>query len=55
MSETFCRKSVPSLTNRQKKYQTGNPTRNIYTSAWDWSDTVFNVNSKWGIGFECLH
>ena len=33
----------------------GKPTSNIYTSAWDWSDTVCNINSKWSIDFECSH
>ena len=22
---------------------------------WDWSDTVFNIKSKWSIGFTCSH
>ena len=43
MSEKSCPRSVPDLTNTPKKYQTGKPTRNIYTSAWYWSDTVFNI------------
>ena len=25
----------------------------MYTSVWDWSDAVFNIKSKWSIGFEC--
>ena len=54
MSKNFCPKSVPGLTNA-KKYQTGKPTSNIYTSAWDWSDTIFSIKSKWSIGFECSH
>ena len=29
-----------------EKHKTGNPTRNLNTSAWDWSDTVFNIKSK---------
>ena len=52
MSEKFCPKSVPGLTNIPKNTK---PTSNIYTFAWDWSDTVFNINSKWSIGFECSH
>ena len=55
MSEKSCPKSVPGLTNVPKKFQTGKATRNIYTSAWDWSDSVFNIKSKWSIGFECPH
>ena len=60
MSKKSCRKSVPGQTNMPKKYQTNKntkkmPTSNIYTSAWDWSDTVFNIKSKWNIGFECPH
>ena len=46
MSKTSCPKSIPGLTNMQKNYETGNPTRNLNTSAWDWSDTVFNIKSK---------
>ena len=53
MSEIYCPKPVPVLTNILKKYH--KPTSNIYTSAWDWSDTVFNIKSKWSIGFECPH
>ena len=55
MSKKSCPKSIPGLTNMPKKTQTGNPTRNIYTSAWDWSDNVFNIKSKWSIYFECPH
>ena len=55
MSEKSRPKSLSGLTNMPKKCQTGNPTGNIYTSAWDWSDTVFNIKSKWSIGFECPH
>ena len=55
MSEKSCPKSLPGLTDITKKYQTGKPTRNIYTSAWDWSDTIFSIKSKWRIGFECPH
>ena len=33
MSEKSCPKPVPGLTNMPKKYQTGKPTSNIYTSA----------------------
>ena len=55
MSEKSRPKSLSGLTNIPKKYQTGKPTGNIYTSAWDWSDTVFNIKSKWSIGFECPH
>ena len=40
MSEKSCPISVPGLTNMPNKYQTGKPTRNIYTSAWDWSDSL---------------
>ena len=29
MSEKSCPESIPGLTNMQKKYQTGKPTRNI--------------------------
>ena len=54
-SKKSCPKSVPGLTNMPKKYQMGNSTSNIYTSAWDWSDTVFNIKFKWSVGFECLH
>ena len=54
MSEKSRPKSLSGLTNMPKKHQTGNPTGNIYTSAWDLSDTVFNIKSKWSIGFECL-
>ena len=32
MSEKSCPKPVPGLTNMPKKYQTGKPTSNIYTS-----------------------
>ena len=46
MSEKSCPKSLPGLTNIPKKHQTGKPTRNIYTSAWDWSDTIFRIKSK---------
>ena len=53
MSEKSCPKFLPGLTDIPKKYQTGKPTRNIYTSAWDWSNTVFNIKSKWRIDFEC--
>ena len=35
--------------------QTGKPTINIYTSTWDWSDTVLNIKSKWNIGLDCFH
>ena len=55
MSERSCPKSVPGLTNMPKNYQKGKPTRKIYTSALDWSDTVFIMKSKWSIGFECPH
>ena len=44
MSEKSCPKSVPGLTNMPKKNkktkQTGKPTSNIYTFAWDWLDTL---------------
>ena len=53
MSKTSCPKSIPGLTNMQKNYETGKPTRNTYTYACDWSDTVFNIKSKWSIDFEC--
>ena len=33
MSEKSCPKLVPGLTNMPRKYQTGKPTSNIYTSA----------------------
>ena len=36
-----------------KKYQKGKATSNIYTFAWDWSDTVFDIKSNWCISFEC--
>ena len=52
MSEKSSPKSVPALTNMPKSTKS---TSNIYTSAWDWSDTVFNIKSKWSIGFECSH
>ena len=55
MSKKSCTKSVLGLTNMPKKYQAGKPTRNIYTSAWNWSNTEFNINFKWSIGFECPH
>ena len=38
-----------------KKYQKGKPTSNIYTQAWDWSDTVLHIKSKWSIGFEAAY
>ena len=31
------------------------PPITFYTSAWEWSNTVFNIKSKWSIGFECPH
>ena len=43
MSKKSCSKSVPGLTNMPKKKknkQTGKPTSNIYTFAWDWLDTL---------------
>ena len=52
MSEKSCRKSVPGLSNMPKNTK---PTSNIYTSALDWSYTVFNIKSKESIGFECSH
>ena len=52
MSEISYPKSVPGLTNMPKNTK---PTSNIYTSAWDWPDTVFNIKSKWSKGFECSH
>ena len=54
MPEKFCPKSVPGLTNMPKKYQIGKPTSNIYASAWNWSDTVFNINFKWSISLSVL-
>ena len=45
MSEKSCLKFVPGLTN-MSRCQTGKSTGNIHTSAWDWSDTVFNIKSK---------
>ena len=51
MSEKYCPKSISVLTNMLKKYH--KPTNNIYTSAWGWSDTVFDIKSKWSIDFEC--
>ena len=38
-----------------KKYKIGKPTSNIYTSAWNWSDTIFNTKYEWNMGFECPH
>ena len=52
MSEKSCPKYVPGLTNMPKKYQNSKPASNIYTSVWDWSDTVFNIKSKWSVGFK---
>ena len=55
MSEKSCPKSVPGLTNMPKNTKMVSPPVTFYTSAWDWSDTVFNIKSKWSIGFECPH
>ena len=38
-----------------KKRQKGKSFSYIYTSALDWSDTVFNIKSKCGVGFQCPH
>ena len=38
-----------------KKRQKGKSFSNIYTSALDWSDTVFNIKSKCSVGFQCPH
>ena len=56
MSEKPCPKYVPGLTNMPKKKQKCKPTSNsCVSSAWDWSDTISNIKSKWSIGFECPH
>ena len=53
MSRKCCLKSVSGLTNIPKTYQKRKPSNNSSTSAWDWSDTFFNIKSKWSIGSEC--
>ena len=55
MSEKSCPKYVPGLTNMPKKKKKCKPTsNNCASSAWDWSATIFNIKSKWSIGFEVL-
>ena len=55
MSKRSCPQSVVGLTDMPKICQTGKPTINIYTSTWDWSDTVLIIKSKWNLGLECFH
>ena len=38
-----------------QKIPNGNAHQKHFTSAWDWSDTLFNIKTKCSIGFGCPH
>ena len=46
----FYPKSLPDLNNMPKNSKFAS---NIYTSWWDWSENIFNINFKESISFEC--
>ena len=48
MSEKSCPKSVPGLPICKKNTKQLSPPETFYF-CWDWSDTVFDITSKWSI------
>ena len=54
MSKKSCPKSIPGLTNMPKKYQIVSPLE-TFILLHRLGQTLFNIKSKWRIGFECPH
>ena len=51
MFKKCCLKSVPGPTNMPKNTKQVKPPVTFITSAWGWSETVFNIKPIWSIGF----